>query len=89
MKKRFLIVLFVMVVLAMASCSQRPNQPTHFICFQQGVEIVNVTTIDGAIISWPVIGGQSIRSWVWDDIDGHHYLTFADNLSCQQTEIDN
>jgi len=62
-----------------------PIVPTHFVCYQQGNTVVDVQTIDGAKVEW--VSDAATRAWVWDDSEGHHYITVSDTLTCSQSDL--
>lgn len=98
MKKNSLASMFLalLIMLSLTACigTSSPvvvvpeNHPTHFKCFQQGVAIVDVTTIDGATYGWVTIGnGWSSKAWSWKDDSGYHYQTESASMTCQQTGL--
>jgi hydroxyacyl-ACP dehydratase HTD2-like protein with hotdog domain len=80
--------LSVMILPACGAKAEHVNKPTHFVCYQQGVAIVDTITVDGAEKKQVINGDYSVRSWVWDDASGHNTLSDSDTISCLQSPVD-
>ena len=66
------------------------HQPTHFVCTNAGSVIVDTTTVNGAEYGllkehWTDPGIDKVAGWTWDDVDGHHTLSFAPSVACEET----
>ncbi|KKT49605.1 MAG: hypothetical protein UW41_C0004G0026 [Candidatus Collierbacteria bacterium GW2011_GWC2_44_18] len=59
--------------------------PTHLVCYQQGVAVVDAVTTDGVSLESVDVGEWIIRAWVWDDAYGHHFIERSDSLACSET----
>jgi hypothetical protein len=87
---RLFLALFFLVFLV--GCAGRDpdygvKHPTKFQCFQQGVKILDVKTLDGADIEFVGDGDYKTKAWVWDDLEGKQSLTISVDLSCMQSPI--
>ena len=69
------------------SCDQSKVTPTHLVCYQQGVRIVDAETIDGMMMKRVSLGGAAVLAWVWEDESGVQYLTYSETVSCQDSPL--
>jgi hypothetical protein len=60
--------------------------PSHFVCTQGGLKVVDVQTFHGVNVEKVSFNSSYVFfAWVWDDTSGHHQLERVDSLSCGES----